>query len=161
VDPIERAERTSELVYGTLTALIALAGVEVAGLTSPTRAGAIILIGAIATWFAHAYAAVLGRRAALGRPASTVEIAHALRSAWPIVLAALPSFFAVAGARLGWWSGAAAVIFSNVAGIAVLAAAGWLASQAAGEGLRGRLGSSIVTASFGLGIVALELLIHQ
>ena len=49
--------------------------------------------------------------------------------------------------------------FSNAAGIAVLAGAGWIGARAAGADLGGRIGSTIVTASIGLGIVAVELLL--
>jgi hypothetical protein len=160
-DPIERAAWTSELVYGTLTVLIAIAGVEVAGGASPTGAGAIVLVGAVATWLAHAYATLLGRRAALGHQASVAQVGHALRHTWPIVLAAIPSVIAIGGASLGWWSSGVALGFSNAAGIAVLAGAGWMAARAASANLGGQLRSTIVTASIGLGIVAVELLLHR
>ncbi len=159
-DPVERASWMSELVYGTLTVLIAIAGIEVAGGASPTGAGVIILVGAGATWFAHAYAGLLGRRAAHGHPASPAQIRHALRHAWPIVLAAFPSVLAFGGASLGLWSSGVAMGFSNSAGIAVLAGVGYLAGQAAGEDLRGKVSSTVLTASIGIAIVVVELLLH-
>lgn len=160
VDPIERAHWMTELVYGTLTALIAIAGIEVAGGASPTGAGAIVLVGAAATWLAHSYAALLGRRAATGHPLSATQIGHALRRAWPILLAALPSVVALGGASIGLWSSEVALAFSNIAGIAVLAGAGYLAARAGGATLAGQLTSTVVTASIGVGIVAVERLIH-
>jgi hypothetical protein len=158
--PIDRAAWTSELVYGTLTVLIAIAGFEVAGGASPTGAGAIILAGAVATWFAHAYATALGRRATAGPQASAGHIGYSLRHTWPIVLAAIPAFIALGGASLGWWSTGAALFWSNAAGIGVLAGAGWMAARASGANLGGQVGSTILTASIGLGIVAVQLLIH-
>ncbi len=160
-DPIERATWMSELVYGTLAALIAMAGIEVAGGASPTGAGAVILVGAAATWFAHAYSAVLGRRTALGHTASPGQIMQALRHAWPIILAAIPSVLAFGGASLGWWSSGIAMSFSNGAGIAVLAGVGYLAGRAAGEDLAGLVSSTVLTASIGIAIVVVELLLHR
>jgi hypothetical protein len=161
-DPMQRALWMSELVYGTLAVLIAIAGVEVAGGgVGPTGAGAIILVGAAATWFAHAYATVLGHRVAVGGPATVGQIGHALAHAWPIALAAVPSVVAFGGASLGWWSPGAARGFSNGAGIAVLAGAGWIAGRAAGASLAGQLASTALTASIGVGIVAMELLLHR
>ena len=159
-DPTDRATWTTGLVYGTLTVLIAIAGLGVAGGASPEGSGATILIGAVATWFAHAYATVLGHRATL-RHHSAGEIGPALRHASSIVLAAIPAVLAFGGASLGWWASEAALRFSNVAGIAVLAAAGWIVARAAGEGVAGRLTATIVTASIGVGIVAVELLAHR
>ncbi len=159
-DPMERAAWISELVYGTLAVLIAIAGIEVAGGASPTGAGAIILAGALATWVAHAYATFLGHRAALGRQASAGQIDLALRHHWTIVLAAIPSVILFGGASLGFWSSGAAMVISNGAGIAVLAGAGWMAARVAGVNLRGQVSSTILTASIGLGIVAVEFLLH-
>jgi len=161
VDPIERAHWMTELVYGTLTALIALAGIEIAGGASPTGAGAIVLVGAAATWVAHSYAALLGGRAATGHPMSTAQVGHAFRRAWPILLAAIPSVVALAGASLGLWSPGAALTFSNLAGIAVLGGAGYLAARAGGADLGSQLVSTVVTASFGVAIVLVERLIHS
>ena len=159
-DPIERAEWTSELVYGTLAVLIAIAGIDVAGGASATGTGAIVLVGAAATWFAHAFSAVLGRRAAMGAHASA-GVGHALLKAWPILLAAIPSFIAFGGASLGWWPAGSAMTFSNVAGIVVLGGAGWIAARAADSNLGGQLVSTILTASIGLGIVLVEMLVHH
>ena len=65
------------------------------------------------------------------------------------------------GASLGWWEPRAALGFANAAGIAVLAAAGWIVARSAGESLAGRLTATIVTASIGVGIVAVELVAHR
>jgi hypothetical protein len=158
-DPMERAEWTSELVYGTLTVLIAIAGIDVAGGASAAGTGAIVLVGAAATWFAHAFSAVLGRRAHLGAHASA-GVGHALLKAWPILLAAVPAVIAFGGASLGWWSASSAMTFSNVAGIVVLGGAGWIAARTADSSLAGRIGTTIVTASIGAVIVLVEMLVH-
>jgi hypothetical protein len=160
-NPMKRADWMSELVYGTLTVLIAIAGFEVAGGGSPVGAGAIILAGSAATWLAHAYAIELGRRAALGHAISRGHFGRALLHALPIVFAAIPSVIAFTGATLAWWSSATAMGFSNAAGIVVLAGAGFVAARAAGSSLGGRLGSAALTASIGVGIVAVQMLFHH
>ena len=127
---------------------------------SPQGAGATIFVGAVATWFAHAYASVLGHRATI-RHHSAGEIGPALQHASSIVLAATPAVIAMGGASLGWWEPRAALGFANAAGIAVLAAAGWIVARSAGENLAGRLTATVVTASIGVGIVAVELVAHR
>ena len=92
---------------------------------------------------------------------SAGEIGPALRHASSIVLAATPAVIAMGGASLGWWEPRAALGFANAAGIAVLAAAGWIVARSAGESLAGRLTATIVTASIGVGIVAVELVAHR
>lgn len=161
VDPVARAAWTSELLYGTLTVLIALAGVEIAGPSGASPAGAIVLVGSIATWLAHAYASVLGRRAVAAHQPTMAEVTHALRHAFPILIAAIPSVLAFAGAALGLWQAQAAATFSNVAGIAVLAGAGWVAGMAAQAPLSGKIWSAVLAASFGVVIVAIELVLHH
>jgi hypothetical protein len=158
-DPVELEAWTSGLVYGTLTVLVVVAGIEAAGGAQPAGAGAVILVGASATWLAHAYAKVLGSAAATGREVSAGQIGPALLHASTIVLAAIPAMIAFGGASLGWWSSEAALSFSNGAGIAILAGAGWLAARAAGAGGVGRITSTILTAAIGLAIVAVELLL--
>ena len=111
-------------------------------------------------WFAHAYASVLGHRATDSPPfgrrdrpgAATRLVDRARRDP--------------RGDRDGWgvaWlvGTGAALGFANAAGIAVLAAAGWTVARAAGEGLAGRLTATIVTASIGVGIVAVEMVAHR
>jgi hypothetical protein len=156
-----RAAWTSELVYGTLTVIIALAGIDVAGGTGPSGAGAIVLVGAAATWTAHAYSALLGHRATTGKPTTAADVGHALRHSMPILLAALPATIAMGGASVGWWAPGAAFVFASAAGIAVLAGAGWFAARATGADIAGQVVSMIVTTSIGVAIVIVEILLHH
>ena len=145
----------TELVYGTLTALIAIAGIEVAGGATPTGAGAVVLVGAAATWLAHAYAGLLGRRAAVGHPESGAQVGHALRRAWPILLAAIPSVVALGGASLGLWSSLRRWGFERGRHRGARRS-GIPCGPSGGAPMGGRLTSAVITASIGAGIVAVE-----
>lgn len=149
------------LVYGTLSVLIVVAGLQVAGESTPFGSGAIILAGAVATWLAHTYADLMGQRADRSHSMSPRDVAHGLRHASPIILAAVPAALALGGAVQTWWTLEAAILATNLAGVAVLAVAGLAAAQARGSGPGGAILSTVATTSIGLGIILVEILLHH
>ena len=155
------AHRAKEFVYGTIAVLIVISGIESAGPRGANAAGAIILVGAAATWFAHAYADTLGVRLASGRTTTAADGLRALRDAWPIVVAALPATVATACAALGFWTLGTGLAIANILALVALAAAGWLAARGSGSSLTRSAASAVVSTSIGLGIVAMELLVHH
>jgi hypothetical protein len=162
---ILRAEHVGELVYGTTAVLIAMAGLEIVGGVAPNAVGAIVLAGAIAMWLTHAYAGYLGRHAVHGKPSTVrevrAEVTHSLRESFPIVWAAVPATILLAGASIEIWSVSGAIRAANIVGIVILAAAGWTGARATGSSPIGATVWAIATASIGIGIVVLELLLHQ
>ena len=161
---ILRAEHVGELVYGTTAVLIAMAGLEIVGGIAPTKVGAIVLAGAVAMWLTHAYAGYLGKHAVHGKPATITEVrsevGHSLRASFPIVWAAVPATLLLAGASFGLWTASGAIRAGNIVGVVILAAAGWTGARATGSSRAGAAAWAVATASIGLGIVALELLLH-
>jgi hypothetical protein len=159
-----RAEHVGEFVYGTTTVLIALAGLEIVGGVPPASVGAIVLTGSVAIWLAHSYASYLGAHASRGLQAhdepAQAEIGHALRTSAPIVLAAIPATLLLGGATLGWWGVSDAIRAANLAAILVLGAAGWIGARATGSSTSSALIWAVGTASIGIGIVGIELLLH-
>jgi hypothetical protein len=157
----ELAHWTAEFVYGTISVLIAIAGVEVAGIGTPTGTGLIVFVGAAATWAAHAYAASLGRHHVLRRPPTWEEIKEDVIRAWPIMLAAVPAVIAIGLSTLGWWDLRAAIGFANLFGLAVLAWCGWAAGNAAGGGTSTVIRSVLITTTIGLVIIGVETVLHH
>ncbi len=155
------AHRAKEFVYGTIAVLIVIAGIEVSGGRGAEAAGAIILVAAVATWLAHAYADVLGVLLTTGRPTTRTDVWRSLRDAVPIVVAALPATAMALGARLDFWTLATGLRAANILALLVLAAAGWFAARGSGAGRLRSLVSTLVSTGIGLGIVAVELLVHH
>ena len=79
--------RLSEFIYGTVTALVAIAGISTETEASWSNAVAIIVIGAAAVWAAHAYSHAISQRIAGGNRLALVDIGEILRGSWPIVVA--------------------------------------------------------------------------
>ncbi len=156
----ERAEWVEEFIYGTIVALIAMAGFDTAD-GQPTAAGAIIVVGAAATWVAHAYASVIGHRLGHAAPVSLREIVGALRSAWPIMVAAGPAAIAAGGASVGWWSLQNAIRVADLVGILVLGGAGYAAARVTGARPMGVVAWVLATAGIGVAIILVELAVHH
>jgi hypothetical protein len=155
----ERAEWAEEFIYGTIVALIAMAGFDTSN-GHPVAAGAIIVVGAAATWVAHAYASVLGHRLAHAGRVTLDEIVRALRGAWPIMVAAIPATIAAAGASVGWWSLQSAIRVADLVGILVLGGAGFAAARVTQASPVGIVGWVLATAGLGVAIILVELAVH-
>jgi hypothetical protein len=160
IDPRTEERWATEFVYGTITVLIVVAGIDIAG-PRATAAAAIIVVAAIATWLAHAYADLLGLQLTTGQPTTWADVRRALRGAAPIILAAVPATAAALGATLGLWTSETFVTIANIAALLVLAAAGWFGAQGSGASRLGSIFSAIISTSIGLAIVAMELLVHH
>jgi hypothetical protein len=156
-----RGEHVGEFVYGTTAVLIAMAGVEVVGGTAPDAVAAIVLASSVAVWLTHAYAGYLGAVIDHGgvRP-TRHEVGAAFVRSSPIVLAAIPAVVLLGGASLGLWPVGSAVTVINVTAVAVLALAGWIGAWATGASPVRAVAWAAATASIGVGIVGLELLLH-
>jgi hypothetical protein len=165
VDHHAAAHRATEFVYGTIAVLIVIAGIDVSGIdmsgSRASAAPAIVLVAAIATWFAHAYAETLGLQLTTGRSTSRADIGRALRGSFPIVLAALPATAMSVGALLSLWAPRTSIVLANGLALLVLAAAGWFAARGSGDTRFQSLVSALVSTSIGLAIVAMEVLVHH
>jgi hypothetical protein len=161
LDTHDRIHQAREFIYGTITVLIVISGIEIGGGSDPPAVAAIILAAAVATWVAHSYAGYLGRRLVVGHAGTMREVTASLKSDFPIVLAALPAVAAAVGAKLGLWSLSVALSMGNVLALVTLAATGWQVARASGESTPGAIISTIVSTSIGLGIVVVQLLVHH
>ena len=153
--------RLSEFIYGTVTALVAIAGISTDAEARWTNAVAIIVIGATAVWAAHAYSHAISQRIAGGRRLHGHEIWEILRGSWPIVTAGflvVTPFLLVA---LGVLTMTAALDLASLLGLAILAIVGYLSGVATGEAIPRRLTLAALSLGLGLIIVILEFATHH
>lgn len=158
-----RAEWAQEFIYGAMTVVIVIAGLEVTAATvrlGMTRAAAVIVVGAGATWAAHAFSEVIGARLGGTRTTARDGLA-AMRHAWPIIVAALPAAGAMILASAGLWSSQFAIDLSYLISIGILGAAGVAAGRATDLSVARSIGWGIATASVGGVIVLVELALHH
>ncbi len=153
--------RLSEFIYGTVTALVAIAGISTETEASWSNAVAIIVIGAAAVWAAHAYSHAISRRIAGGYRLHSHEIWEILRGSWPIVtagfLVAAP-FLLVA---IGLITMTTALDVASLLGLAILAIVGYVSGVVTGEPLPRRFLLAALSLGLGLVIVILEFVIHH
>ncbi len=158
-----RAEWAEEFIYGAMTVVIVIAGLEVTSATEQiglTRAAAVILVGAGATWAAHAFSDVIGQR--LGGARTTLRDGLlAMRHAWPIIVAALPATAAMLLASAGVWPLRFAIELSYLISIIILGASGVAAGRATDLSVARSIAWGIGTAAIGGVIVAVELWLHH
>ncbi len=150
----------ADYVYGTIATLVAIGG-----LTFETNPGAlttagVVVVGAIAIWFAHALSQLVTARSWQHLELRRADVSRELRGSWSIVTAAIPAtlVFILAGAH----------VFTVRTAFGVAEAVGVLALAIVGIGTVGGserpLGRRIVyvlgLVLVGVLIVLLELLVH-
>lgn len=155
------AERLSEFIYGTVTALIAVAAVRSESEVTWIDAAALIVVGAAAVWLAHGYSKMIARRIAARQYISRRDIGEILRGSWPIVTAGVIVAAPLLLSIIGLTSVANALQISNLVGVLTLALVGWMAGVASGDNLLHRLWLAVVSAALGLMVVSLEFLLHH
>jgi hypothetical protein len=156
-----RAERVEAFVYGTIATLIAMAGFEALNGHEPVAAGAIILVSALATWWAHAFSEILGAEVGGRHHVTPRFIANALRTGSPIVIAAIPATVFSAMAVQGFWPLRTAIVISNVTGIVVMGIAGLAAARVTKASPVRTIVWVVVTTAIGGTIVLVEAAVHQ
>lgn len=157
--PVRAAISTEGLagsIYGTVTALAVVAEVS-----EFKENSASIALAAIATVLAlsisHGYANWIGMRPG-GNTRADFKLV--LSHEWPIITAALIVALALVAPRLLGASEIAAVNICLAAGIAMLFALGFRASQRAGHSLRACVALATVDSLIGVVIVTIKALVH-
>jgi hypothetical protein len=155
------AHRLAEFVYGTVTGLVAIAGIgghPESGWLGTTVA---VVTGATAIWLAHGYSILLSKRVTLGRRLTGGDIAHVFSGSWPIVTAGFVLALPILASGLGLWDLEMGITLSGYVGIGVLALVGLLAGAIANETWSRRLLLAAISGSFGFAVVAIEYVVHH
>ncbi len=150
----------ADYVYGTIATLVAIAG-----LTFETNPGAlttagVVVVGAVAIWFAHALSQLVIARSWQDLELTRADVRRELQSSWTIVMAAIPGcvVFILAGA--GLFTVKTAFTVAEVVGVLALAVVGYGTAGGRGRPLGRRIlyiGGLVLV---GVLIVLLELLVH-
>jgi hypothetical protein len=158
--PEHAAPNLAGAIYGQI-----IATSTVAALSTDAELGAEVILGALVAtmlvfWIAHAYAEVTSATVMRARALPIGEIRAVMGKEWPIAQSAIPVAIPLVLAALGAWSTETGV--SLALGAGVLALAGW----GIGIGLRARMPRhqalvvGLITATLGLVVVALKVLVH-
>jgi hypothetical protein len=150
----------ADYVYGTISTLVALAG-----LTFETNPGAlttagVVVVGAVAIWLAHALSRLVTSSSWHHLTLKGSDIREELLGSWSILAAAIPAtiIFTLAGLHL--WKVWTAFVIADVVGVLALAVVG-IGTAGAGEGpLRRRVLYVGALVAVGMAIVGLESVVH-
>jgi len=155
-------EKYAEYVYGTIGVMVAVAGLN-AGSHDVRAANAVIVIviGALATWFAHAFSQLVGERVKRQGPVPREKVLAAFSTSWMIVMAALPATAVTVLAALGAWSVSTSLSPANALAVASLAVVGVLVGRVSALSGWSRLRYVVILTVVGMAIVALEAGAHR
>jgi len=152
--------RLTEFIYGTVVALVAIAGID------PAHAGwwsgvAVVVIGGVAIWLAHAYSTLMSHRITSGHRISGSDVSEALTSSWPIVSAALLTAVPILGVALSLYAMQTALLLASIVGVIILALVGAVAGIITQETWPRRLVLVLLSSGLGLLVVSIEVVIHH
>lgn len=151
--------RLTEFIYGTVTALVAVAGIDVEHLPSWYTAALMVITGGVAIWLAHAYATLMSNRITSGKRIDDRAIAESLYSSWPIVTAAILVSLPFIGAAVSLYPVNMAVWLANIVGVLILLLVGIAAGSVAEESWSRRVLLATISVGLGLLIVTIKLAI--
>jgi hypothetical protein len=156
---VRSIEGAADYVYGTISTLVALAGLTFETHPAALTTAGIVVVGAVAIWFAHALSGLITQRSWQHLDVRVADVRRELEGSWPIVSAALPTtlLFLLAGVHV--LPIHAAFACSDAVGVLGLAAVG-VATAGTDRPVRRRLVYVGGLVSVGLTIVALESLVH-
>ena len=154
------AHRLSEFVYGTITGMVAINGIDPSH-SSWAEAAAIIIVGAAAIWIAHAYSILLGQRIGSGRRLAGRDFGYALWGSWPIVMAGVMLAFPTLLAAASIWTLTSALRLSGLLGVVILAFVGIIAGAVTRETWTRRLLLAVLSPGLGLVVLGFELAVHH
>ena len=155
------AHRLSEYIYGTVSGLVAVAGVDAGSVAEWWKAVLVVVSGAVAIWLAHAYAMLISRQIAVGGQPSAHALREALESSWPVVTAGLTLAAPLFGVPLGLYGLDRALLVSSALGVLILALMGVAAGAAARASRIQRLALIVLSCGLGVLVVAVGLAVHN
>jgi hypothetical protein len=150
----------ADYIYGTISTLVAVAGLTFETHPEALTTAGIIVVGAVAIWFAHTLSRVVVKPSWQDLTVTWSDVRSELESSWPIVSAAIPAVVIFAIAGLGVWSVPVAFVLTDVVGVLALAVVGvGTAGSREHSSLRRVLYVAALVA-VGATIVILESLVH-
>jgi len=150
----------ADYVYGTIATLVAIAGLTFETNPGELSMAGVVIVGAIAIWFAHTLSRLVSMRSQGQLELSVWDVLAELRSSWSIVTAAVPATFVFVLAALHLWTVHSAFIIADGVGVASLAVVGIGTAGGRDRPLHRRIAYVVGLVLVGLAIVLLEAGVH-
>jgi hypothetical protein len=151
----------ADYVYGTISTLVTVAGLTFETHPEALTTAGVVVVGAVAIWFAHVLSQLVILRAWQDLELRRVDVGAELRGSWTIVAAAIPATIIFILAGVGVWEiKPTAFTLAEIVGVLALAVVGFGTAGGRGRPLGRRLlyvGGLVLV---GVLIVGLELLVH-
>lgn len=150
----------TDYVYGTIATLVAIAGLTFETNPGELSTAGVVIVGAIAIWFAHALSRLVSRRSQRHVELNAGDVLRELRGSWSIVTAAIPGTIVFILAALHLWSMQHAFIIAEGVGVASLAVVGIGTAGGRERPLSRRIAYVFGLVLVGVAIVLLEAGVH-
>jgi hypothetical protein len=160
-DEEDLAEKLQEFVYGTITVLVVIGALDGKQLGSARSATIVVAGTAVATWLAHAFAAIIGLHVRERRPLRRHEIATKFGHSWRIVTAAIPTIVLIVLSWAGVFSIRTALNAATVVGVGQLLVVAVVAARRSMFSLIGVVAYAGSATMIGLIIVAIEIAVFH
>jgi hypothetical protein len=147
-------------VYGTIVAAAVVAATASAN-ASEDHVILSMLLTSVVFWAAHVFSRVLALSMELGRSLSRVERREVASNEWPMIAAAVPLLIPLMLGWLGVLDFSTATWLALTVAVLVLGGWGLRIGVLEGRGLWRTVQLSLISASFGLLIVALKALVSH
>jgi hypothetical protein len=150
----------SSYVYGTISTLVAIAGLTFESHPGALTTAGVVVVGAVAIWFAHALSQLVALQSWQNLELKADDVKRELRRSWAILYAAIPAtiVFILAGAQL--FEVKTAFVVAEVVGVLALAVVGIGTAGNRSRPLGRRLLYVGGLVSVGVLIVVLESAVH-
>jgi hypothetical protein len=158
--PAETPVNLAGAVYGQILVLSVVAALSEDESFTATELLAGVSVTAIVFWLAHAYAEAIAMQVAQAKQLSWREVGRIVAQEWPIAQAAVPTAVLLALGAIGVLSAPTAVDLAIGLGVAALFGWGLVIGRRSGLPPFQTVGAAFVSASFGVAIVLLKVLVH-
>jgi hypothetical protein len=153
-------EWLADYVYGTIATLVAIAGLTFETNPGELTTALVVIVGAVAIWFAHALSRLVSRRSEGRVQLTAADILAELRGSWSIVTAAIPATIVFVLAGTGLWTIRTAFWIADIVGVISLAVVGIGTAGGRDRPLGRRIAYVLFIVLVGAAIVLLEAAIH-
>ena len=150
----------ADYIYGTIATLVAIAGLTFESNPGELSTAGVVIVGAIAIWFAHTLSRLVSIRSTGHRELGVSDVLAELRSSWSIVTAAIPATVVFILAALHLWTMGVAFVIAEGVGVAALAVVGIGTAGGRDRPLLRRIGYVAAVVGVGVAIVLLEAGVH-
>ena len=150
----------ADYVYGTISTLIAIAGLTFEQNPGELSTAGVVVVGAVAIWLAHSLSRLVTTPSWRHLRLTPIDFAWELRGSWSILIAALPATVIFMLAAIHLFSIQTAFTVAEVIGVLALAVVGFGTTASGDLPMVRRIVYVSCLVAVGVVIVLFELLVH-